>query len=130
VSGVRAAGGIVLRDEGDGPCVLVVHRPAYDDWSFPKGKLDPGEDEATAACRELIEETGVEAEIVRDVGTVAYRDGRGREKTVRYYLMHPVSTAEREPDDEVDDVAWWPLPRAIEQLTYERDRTLLVSVTR
>ncbi len=84
---VRAAGGIVRREHGDGTEILVVHRPAYDDWSLPKGKLDPGENDAEAAVREVLEETGVRAEITADAGTVEYRDHRDRAKVVRYFTM-------------------------------------------
>lgn len=131
---VRAAGGVVLRaataaDENDGLHVLVVHRPAYDDWSLPKGKLDPGEDDAIAAQREVHEETGVQASITRDAGSIQYIDRRGRPKTVRYFVMsvaHDPGT--RPPDDEVDIVEWWPLDRARAALTYPRDRELLATI--
>jgi 8-oxo-dGTP pyrophosphatase MutT (NUDIX family) len=89
---VRAAGGIVWR-RGEGGAVeveiVLVHRPAYDDWSFPKGKLHPGETEAEAAVREVQEETGLRCRLGREVGTSAYRDPRRRPKTVRYFAMTP-----------------------------------------
>ena len=70
---VRAGGGIVWRrEEGGGVEIVLVHRPAYDDWSFPKGKLDPGETEAQAAVREVQEETGLRCRLGREVGTSAY----------------------------------------------------------
>ncbi len=125
---IRAAGGVVLDTTTNTTLVLVVHRPDYDDWSLPKGKLDPGEDDQTAARREVAEETGVEVEILRAIGTVDYVDGRGRPKTVRYFEMRPLATAARTPDDEVDLVEWWPVPEAVERLTYGRDRALLASV--
>jgi 8-oxo-dGTP pyrophosphatase MutT (NUDIX family) len=123
---VRAAGGVVVRAGGD---VLVIHRPQYDDWSLPKGKVDPGEDEPTAAVREVEEETGVRAAITREVGAIEYLDRRGRNKTVRYFMM----TVDHDPgmrvaDDEVDIVEWWPLERARVALTYERDRELLLGL--
>ena len=130
---VRAAGGVVLRpattDEDEGLHVLVVHRPAYDDWSLPKGKLDPGEDDAIAAQREVHEETGVQARITGDAGSIQYVDRRGRPKTVRYFVMsvdHDPGT--RPPDHEVDVVEWWPLDRACTALTYPRDRELLATI--
>ena len=126
---IRAAGGIVVRDDGDGPQVLVVHRPAYDDWSLPKGKLDPGEDDATAAVREVEEETGVRAQVVADAGSIDYVDRRGRPKVVRYFVMAVLDDpGSREPDDEVDLVAWWPISRARTALTYPRDCELVATL--
>ena len=82
---VRAAGGIILRGEGSDRSVALVHRPRYDDWSFPKGKLDQDEDEASAALREVEEETGLRCKLGRSVGAVTYRDRGGRPKVVRYF---------------------------------------------
>lgn len=129
---VRAAGGVVLRTVAGATApteVLVVHRPGYDDWSLPKGKLDPGEDDATAAVREVTEETGVVARIVGDAGSVEYVDRRNRFKVVRYFMMEPTDETDRAPDDEVDEVEWWPTVRALADLTYPRDRELLRAVT-
>src|SRR5439155_19046241 len=72
---IRAGGGLVLRRAAQGELdVVMVHRPAYDDWTFPKGKLDDGETEAQAALREVEEETGLRCRLRRDMGTVSYRD--------------------------------------------------------
>jgi 8-oxo-dGTP pyrophosphatase MutT (NUDIX family) len=124
---VRAAGGVVTRTGPDTLEVLVVHRPAYDDWSLPKGKLDPGEDEPAAARREVLEETGVDAEITGTAGTVRYVDRRGRSKRVEYFAMTPRSESPRRADDEVDLVAWWTVARAVEELTYPHDRDLVAA---
>jgi 8-oxo-dGTP pyrophosphatase MutT (NUDIX family) len=122
---VRAAGGLVLRrgDDGTGE-ILVVHRPAYGDWSFPKGKLEAGESEEDAAVREVEEETGLRCRLEREVATTRYRDGSGRPKTVRYWLMTPVGGA-LAPAHEVDDARFVPVPDAARLLTYDRDRVLL-----
>ena len=122
---VRAAGGIVRRAHARGAEILVVHRPAYDDWSLPKGKLDPGEDDAEAAVREVLEETGVRAEITGDAGTVEYRDHRDRSKVVRYFTMTATDVRPRDPDDEVDLVVWWSPEHAARELTYAHDRDLV-----
>jgi 8-oxo-dGTP diphosphatase len=122
---VRAAGGLVCRErEGGTVEVVLVHRPAYDDWAFPKGKLHDGETEEEAAVREVEEETGLRCRLGPEVGTSRYRDSRGREKTVRYWRMTPVDGV-LGPANEVDDVLWVPLPDAPSVLTYSRDVELL-----
>jgi 8-oxo-dGTP diphosphatase len=122
---VRAGGGIVWRhgESGDVEIVLV-HRPSYDDWSFPKGKLHPGETEAQAAVREVQEETGLRCRLGREVGTSAYRDPKRRPKTVRYWEMTPTAGT-LGPANEIDDARWVPLQEAPILLTYEHDRRLL-----
>jgi 8-oxo-dGTP pyrophosphatase MutT (NUDIX family) len=122
---VRAAGGLVRRRGEDGTTeILVVHRPAYDDWSFPKGKLEPGESEEDAAVREVEEETGLRCRCERELATTRYRDARGRAKTVRYWLMTPVDGA-LAAANEIDEARFVTLSEAVELLTYERDRDLL-----
>lgn len=120
---VRAAGGIVRRD-GE---VLLIHRPKYDDWSFPKGKLDDGESWEDAAVREVEEETGLRCSLGPELASTSYTDSRGRPKVVRYWLMRPES-GEFEPTDEVDAIAWLSHEDAAARLSYERDRELLESV--
>lgn len=122
---VRAAGGLVCRRGANGEAeVLVVHRPAYGDWSFPKGKLQPAEREEEAAIREVEEETSLRCRLERELATTRYRDARGRQKTVRYWLMTPVG-GELAAANEVDEARFVPLAEAAELLTYERDRELL-----
>jgi 8-oxo-dGTP diphosphatase len=122
---VRAAGGLVWR-LADGVVELaLVHRPAYDDWSFPKGKLDDGESELEAALREVEEEIGVRCVVGRDVGAISYIDGKGRPKTVRYWEMQLVDGDELRPANEVDDARWVRVERAADMLTYNHDRKLL-----
>ncbi len=121
---VRAAGGIVLRTNGSGPLVALVHRPRYDDWSFPKGKLNDGEDFATAALREVEEETGLRCTIVRSVGAVTYLDRHARPKVVRYFAMDP-DGGTFVPGDEVDELQWVPAADAGDLLTYDHDRRVL-----
>jgi 8-oxo-dGTP pyrophosphatase MutT (NUDIX family) len=121
---VRAAGGLVVREGTNGGEILVVHRPAYDDWSFPKGKLEPDENEEEAAVREVKEETGLRCRLDRELATTRYRDARGRPKTVRYWLMTPVAGA-LAAANEVDDARFVSVAEASGLLTYERDRELL-----
>lgn len=122
---VRAAGGIVRRRvPGGDEEVLVVHRAAYDDWSFPKGKLEHDELEEDAAVREVEEETGLQCTLARELGTTRYRDARGRPKTVRYWLMEP-SAGTLAAANEVDEARFVSLEEARSLLTYARDVRLL-----
>lgn len=117
---IEAAGGVVVRDGR----VAVVHRDRYDDWSLPKGKLDKGESFEEAALREVLEETGLECEMGRELDPVSYVDQKGRPKVVRYWLME-VTGGEFEPNDEVDELRWLAPAEAVEILTYPHDRELV-----
>ena len=123
---VHAAGGAVLRDrEGGGVELCLVHRPKYDDWSLPKGKLDPGESFEDAAVREVWEETGLRCRLLQELQPVRYTDGKGRPKLVRYWLMEPLEDGGFAPDDEVDELRWLTPAEALSLLSYERDRVLV-----
>ena len=100
---VEAAGGVV-RDRTAG--WLLVHRPRYDDWTLPKGKLDPGESFEEAALREVEEETGLRCRLVRELPASEYRDNKGRPKLVRYWLMEVEDDPGFVPNDEVDELRW------------------------
>jgi 8-oxo-dGTP pyrophosphatase MutT (NUDIX family) len=117
VNRVEAAGGVVLRDG----LVAVVHRPRYDDWSLPKGKLDSGESFEDAALREVEEETGLRCRLVRELPAVEY-EVRGRPKLVRYWAMEAVDETPFVPNDEVDEVRWLEPSEALALLSYDRDR--------
>jgi 8-oxo-dGTP diphosphatase len=114
---VRAAGGVVLRDGR----VAIVHRPRYDDWSLPKGKLDPAESFEDAALREVEEETGLRCRLVRELPAVEY-EVRGRSKLVRYWAMEVTDETPFVPGDEVDEVRWLEPSEALALLSYDRDR--------
>ena len=118
---VTAAGGVVLRDG----LMAVVHRPRYDDWSFPKGKLEPGEGFEAAALREVEEETGLRCRVLRPLPGIRYTDNRGRRKLVRYWLMEVAEDPGFEPNDEVDDLRWVTPDEALGLLSYERDADVL-----
>jgi 8-oxo-dGTP pyrophosphatase MutT (NUDIX family) len=124
---VKASGGVVCRRGADGLEVALVHRPRYDDWSFPKGKLDPGESWEGAALREVEEEIGLRCRLGDELPPTAYRDNKGRDKVVRYWLMEPLD-GEFEPSDEVDEVRWLAPADADDLLSYEHDRELLREV--
>jgi len=123
VSEIEAAGGVVVRDG----LVALIHRPRYDDWTLPKGKLDPGEDFEEAALREVEEETGLRCRLARELATTRYTDNKGRPKVVRWWLMEQES-GEFVPNDEVDELRWAEPAEALALLTYERDRELLLEL--
>lgn len=120
---VLASGSVVIR-RGH---VLLVHRPRYDDWSFPKGKVDPGEHLTTCAVREVREETGLDAQLSLPLAEQTYPVGRKR-KRVSYWLGRVLGEVEVEghtAEGEIDRVAWIPLAEAPQLLTYPHDRDTL-----
>jgi 8-oxo-dGTP diphosphatase len=108
----------------DGPEVALIHRPRYDDWSFPKGKADPGEHVLRAAVREIEEETGIVPRLGRRLPTVAY-PVRGRAKEVEYWAARPAAESAFTPNDEVDALVWLPPAEAEARLSYQHDIDLL-----
>jgi 8-oxo-dGTP diphosphatase len=117
---VRAAGGLVERDGK----VVLVHRPKYDDWSFPKGKCHAGESDEACALREVEEETGLRCELLEQLGQTSYVDSRGRPKIVRYWRMRAVD-GEFVPDGEVDEMRWQTPEDAAGLLSWPHDLPLL-----
>jgi 8-oxo-dGTP diphosphatase len=124
---VKASGGVVWRRAPGGTLELVVvHRPRYDDWSLPKGKLDPGERWEDAALREVEEEVGLRCRLGSELPTVRYRDNKGREKAVRYWLMEPEDGgAPFTPNDEVEEMRWVDVAAAVALLSYPHDAELV-----
>lgn len=135
---VRAAGALCWRVQDGELLVVLVHRPKYDDWSFPKGKLDPGERAAVAAVREVAEETGLRVTLGRPLPAARYAlgatsggsggDGERRvDKHVDYWAAHvPEAQLPRPPrPDEVDRTEWVPVPQALRRLTRRGDQVQL-----
>ncbi|KUI42643.1 NUDIX hydrolase [Mycobacterium sp. IS-1590] len=122
---ILAAGAVLWRPNGepDAPEVALIHRPRYDDWSLPKGKVDPGETEPVTAVREVCEETGYTAHLGRRLSSVSYPVDGGKKK-VRYWAARVVR-GEFHPNDEVDELKWLPVRAAIKQLDYPHDRKVL-----
>ena len=107
--------------------MLLVHRPQYDDWTFPKGKVEPGESDEECAVREVEEETGILCSLGRELEPTSYLDAKKRPKTVRYWVMLVVGGALRF-DFEVDAAQWVTIEEAAKLLTYPRDVDMLQSV--
>lgn len=125
---IRAAGGVLWRGPRARREVALVHRPRYDDWTLPKGKLKRDESPLVAAVREVWEETGVRVSLGTRLPTVSYATPRGRgtaPKTVDYWSMTVVQDNVFRAGAETDDLAWLPIPAALRQLSYARDVTVL-----
>jgi len=121
---VIAAGGVVWRERHGTRQVLLVHRPRYDDWSLPKGKLTANEHVLVGARREIEEETGQQVVLGPPLGVQRYRihkNGAIAEKLVHYWSATPVGETAFQPNDEVDEVAWLPMDKVRDKLSYPRD---------
>lgn len=122
---IRAAGGVVWRAGASGTEVCLVHRPRHDDWSLPKGKLEPGEHPLAAAVREVAEEAGLGAVPQVRLPSVRYRVREGTPKQVDFWSMRCVSEDGFLPGDEVDGVRWLPVRSAVEAVSYPQDARVL-----
>jgi len=125
---VMAAGGVIV-DPNRPSRVLVVHRPKYDDWSLPKGKLSKGEAAATCARREVYEETGLVCDLLEELAPVHYETPNGNLKTVRYWLMNPIAGSLR-ANNEVDAFTWLKRQQALALLTHDYDHRVVVEAMR
>ncbi|OBH15828.1 NUDIX hydrolase [Mycolicibacter terrae] len=120
---VYAAGAVLWRTRRKTVEVALIHRPRYDDWSLPKGKVDPGETEPVTAVREILEETGQHAHLGRRLGSVSYPVAQGVKK-VRYWSARALG-GDFVPNHEVDDLVWLPVSAALKELHYPYDRKIL-----
>lgn len=118
-----AAGAVLWRGERDNPTVAVIHRPHYDDWSLPKGKVDPGESLPVTAAREIREETGYDVTLGKLIGKVTY-PVQGRTKVVYYWMGH-VDGGEFVANNEVDEIRWLSFSEAAGLLSYDVDTKVL-----
>jgi 8-oxo-dGTP diphosphatase len=123
---IRAAGAVAWRRSGGRVEVVLVHRPKYDDWSFPKGKAEEGESDEDCAVREVEEETGLHVNLGPELVSTSY-ESKGRPKRVRYWLAEPRPGEDARPQNEVDEVAWLTPGATTRRLTYDRDRDVLRS---
>jgi 8-oxo-dGTP diphosphatase len=121
---IRAAGGVVWREEEGGLRVAVIHRPRRDDWSLPKGKLDEGEGWEAAALREVREETGCTVKLGGFAGSTWYVPGR-TPKVVLFWNMTLVKEGALDAGDEVDELRWLRVRAALERLDHESERQVL-----
>lgn len=122
---IEAAGGVVVDMSKNKPRYLLIHRPRYNDWSLPKGKLNDGETHHDAALREVKEETGLVCEVLAKLSPVNYKTPNGNAKHVKYWLMQTRSGGFVK-NDEVDDVIWVKRSKAISMLTHVHDQAVLV----
>ena len=132
---VLAAGALVWRLKNDKLQVLVVHRPRYDDWSFPKGKAEPGESMVLTAIREVAEETGRQIVLGRYLGKARRRLVSGRKKRTLYWAAQVLPEAgpgeglraavKPASKREIDKVRWWKVGKAARKLTHADDKRLL-----
>lgn len=121
---ITAAGTVVVSERNGQPCVLTVHRPAYNDWTLPKGKVKTDEYLAATAVRETLEETGVHVRLGQPAGILRYKVGGGK-KEVHYWVATIVDEHKHKADNEIDDVVWMPVTKALKKLTYSDERALL-----
>ncbi|GII77904.1 ADP-ribose pyrophosphatase [Sphaerisporangium rufum] len=121
---IRSAGAVVWRGDPRDPEIVLIHRPRYDDWSFPKGKLLPGEHRVTAALREVAEETGLRVVLGRPLPPARYLVD-GLPKQVDYWVARVAEDAPHLPSDEVDRIEWVPVAEAATRLRLDWDRATL-----
>jgi len=123
---IRAAGALLWRETGDLTVeIALIHRPRYDDWSLPKGKIELGETALQCAYRELLEETGIRATFTRQLGSVEYEES-GQQKRVKYWAAHcALNQSKFIANEEVDQLKWLPVSEALAAVTHESDKSII-----
>jgi 8-oxo-dGTP diphosphatase len=121
---IQSAGGLLWREAPQGTELLIIHRPKYDDWALPKGKLEPDESWTQAAIREVWEETGYQAEIISFAGCLCYAY-KGIPKIVLFWNMKVIGDCQFNPTKEVDRIQWMKMEDAFKKLNYSSERDLV-----
>jgi 8-oxo-dGTP pyrophosphatase MutT (NUDIX family) len=122
---ILAAGGVLCRHASEGDEILIVHRKRYGDWTLPKGKLQNGESFLAAALREIEEETGCTVRPEKYLGAIGY-EVNGKPKAVLFWRMSLVAQKEIEDLEEVAEVVWMPLKKAVQRLTHPDEKALIL----
>lgn len=125
---IRAAGAVLWRETSERVIELaIIHRPRYNDWSLPKGKMEPGETAVQCAFREVLEETGIRTRFSRHLGAVEYLES-GTKKRVQYWAAEARGAINSfTPNEEVDQLAWLPIELALEKVTHESDKEIITN---
>ena len=123
---IQAAGGLLWRESDGAKQIALIHRPRYNDWALPKGKLEKGEEWETAALREIEEETGCKAQLGSFAGAVSYNVGDSP-KVVLFWNMVLIGDCKFVPSEEVDQLIWASVEKALEILQYPSDKNILRS---
>ena len=126
---IQSAGGLVWRDAPQGRELLIIHRPKYDDWTLPKGKLEPGESWTQAALREVWEETGCTAEIKSFAGCICY-EYKGIPKIVLFWNMKALEHCQFHPTKEVDRIQWMRVDELQKTLSYRDEKRLVTKISK
>ncbi len=122
---LQSAGGLIWRHSAEGKRLAVIHRPKHDDWTLPKGKLEPGESWSQAALREAFEETGCQVVIEKFAGCICYMTNK-TPKVVLYWNMKSVGAEQFRANNEVDQLQWLTVEEAIVRLSYQSERELVL----
>lgn len=121
---IQAAGAVVWRNNKDKTEIAIIHRPKYDDWSFPKGKLEVGESLIACAHREVFEETNIQTEFGPFLGDIEYLTPDGK-KQVSFWAAKAITHKDFSPNSEVDQLKWVEVKKLKELLTLETDKKIL-----